>query len=134
MHKKYKNKNNIMNKLETAILFFIKSDDDEYVSLLGTDLNEENNSWRIILPKTGEYEINKIPYSPILKMYLEQFVDKSKITNNTISDAILFLRDSLYVKVSDYDLFSFKLTEKGNYYVMNSELSRDTINKIGYIK
>lgn len=123
-----------MNKLEKAILYFIKLDSNKYVPLLGTDLNEENFSWKIILPIIGNYEINKLPFSPLLKLYLEQYINKSKITNETILNAILMLRDSLYIEVSDYDLFSFKLTEKGNYYVISSELSRDSNNGIGYVK
>jgi hypothetical protein len=51
---------------------------------------------------------------------------------SVICDAILMLTDSLYMEVSNYDLFSFKLTEKGYSFVLNSELTREGDKKIGY--
>jgi hypothetical protein len=125
-----------MKKLEKVILYYIKSDDIEkvtpYVSLLGSDL-KDNISWRIILPKNDTYNVDQLPFCPIFKEWLLQYFDGIKIANNDICNAILMLKDSLYIETSNYDIFSFKLTDKGEHFVTDSELIRD-INKIGFIK
>lgn len=122
-----------MKILEKAVLYYVRSKNDknEYVALLGTELKSDS-SWRIILPKNSTYKVEELPFCPIFKLWLAQYVNESKITNDAICDAILMLRDSLYMEVSNYDLFSFKLTEKGYSFVLNSELTREGDKKIGY--
>lgn len=122
-----------MKTLEKAILYYIreKNDENNYVSLLGTEL-KDNKSWRIILSKNENCKVDELPFCPIFKLWLLQYLDKTEITNDAICDAVLKLKDSLYMEVSDYDSFSYKLTEKGISFVFNTELTRDNNKKIGF--
>lgn len=122
-----------MKTLEKSILYFIKEKNNEnnYISLLGTG-NTLNSVWKIISPRNNQYKIEDLPFCPIFKLWLQQYLDETEITNDAICDAILMLKDSLYMEASDYDSFSFKLTEKGIYFVFNSELTRKDNKKIGY--
>ncbi len=121
-----------MNTLQKTILYYIAIDneDNDFVSLLGTELDENNKSWKLI---GSSGKIDDLQFSPILKSYLYQYIDNSMINNESLYDSMIFLCDSGYVITSDYDRFSLKLTKKGILYFNNSELCRDLKNKIGFI-
>jgi len=113
-----------MKKLEKVILYYIKKSENEFVSLLGTEFDSNNISWDISFPKGINYEIVKLPFSPVLMQFLRQYID-GEISNDLICNTIISLKDSDYIKTSNHNSFSFKLSDKGYNFYSYSELSRD---------
>lgn len=124
-----------MSQLELSILYYIiknnNENENDFISTLGTEL-KDNNSYRIIFNKNN-YNIIDLQVCPILKLWLEQYNDKLNITIEKIHDSLYSLLDSDYIERSNYDNFSFRLTNKGLLHYNNSELKRNIKQKkIGF--
>lgn len=115
-----------MKDLDLIILYYIykNKNDDGYCWFMGTE-----NNWRTIFTEKT-YKSEDLPFVPSFKLYLKQFFEDIEISNERIHDSLLFLKDSAYIDNWEFDRFSFKLTDKGQWYIYNNDIPhRDNIKK-----